>query len=564
MLAVRSRIQRSDLLELQREASIVASRIPPRADRPRRRSRSASNAATSWRVYDAAGDCVARATARRSPTTIVDGGARRRLAEGYVDGDLVAAAPVRRGRRSGARRAHQRARLGERRPRPRSVLLLGLGGVGVLAVAGVVGALLARRLSRPVERLRQWASTIGRDDAGPPPAPTGIGEIDELGDRADRRRRPHPRAAAARALVLVARLAPAAHAGRGDARRHRGRAGRAARGPHRGARTRACAPSTAWSRRSSRCSRWPATTSGRRRGATSASSCATTPSGGGRATPPAGRDMTRRAAEQPAEIDAAAVGHILDVLFENALVHGRGPVAVTSRRTGRPIEIDVGDEGRRPPRPTRSPTAASTPATASACAWPARSPSPRAASCASSRSRRPCSGCPCPSARLRPRPDALIAVAHAHRSVPGIARCERPLGSRTPDPTAATGRRRAPRHDDPPTRGRSLALLAGAAARRRACSSAAGAHADGPLTVSTPYPTIETQPGSTVKLDVNVASTTTQAVDLALGGLPDGWKATMRGGGFVVKAVTATPDDAGQGDARDRRARRRPRRAPTR
>ena len=65
--------------------------------------------------------------------------------------------------------------------------------------------------------------------------------------------------------------------------------------------------------------------------------------------------------------------------------------------------------------------------------------------------------------------------------------------------------------------------------------------ADGPVTVSTPYPTIETEPGSTVKLDINVASTQTSAVDLALGGLPDGWKATMRGGGFVIKAVTATP-----------------------
>ncbi len=64
--------------------------------------------------------------------------------------------------------------------------------------------------------------------------------------------------------------------------------------------------------------------------------------------------------------------------------------------------------------------------------------------------------------------------------------------------------------------------------------------ADGPVTVSTPYPTIETEPGSTVKLDINVASTQTSAVDLALGGLPDGWKATMRGGGFVIKAVTAT------------------------
>jgi uncharacterized membrane protein len=64
--------------------------------------------------------------------------------------------------------------------------------------------------------------------------------------------------------------------------------------------------------------------------------------------------------------------------------------------------------------------------------------------------------------------------------------------------------------------------------------------ADPPVTVSTPYPAIETEPGSTVKLDIDVASTQTSAVDLALGGLPKGWKAIMRGGGFVIKAVTAT------------------------
>jgi len=72
------------------------------------------------------------------------------------------------------------------------------------------------------------------------------------------------------------------------------------------------------------------------------------------------------------------------------------------------------------------------------------------------------------------------------------------------------------------------------------------AHADGPLTVSTPYPAIETEPGSTVKLDVNVATTETEAVDLALGGVPDGWKATLRGGGFVVQAVTPKPDAPGK------------------
>ena len=66
--------------------------------------------------------------------------------------------------------------------------------------------------------------------------------------------------------------------------------------------------------------------------------------------------------------------------------------------------------------------------------------------------------------------------------------------------------------------------------------------AEGPFTLTTPYPAIETQPGSTVKLDVDVATVSTDAVDLALGGLPDGWTATMRGGGFVIHSVTSSPD----------------------
>jgi uncharacterized membrane protein len=89
---------------------------------------------------------------------------------------------------------------------------------------------------------------------------------------------------------------------------------------------------------------------------------------------------------------------------------------------------------------------------------------------------------------------------------------------------------------------RSVTMLAaaGAAVVGSVLIGPAFAQADGPLTVSTPYPAIETEAGSTVKLDINVATTATEAVDLSLGGLPDGWKATLRGGGFVVKAVTAT------------------------
>jgi uncharacterized membrane protein len=72
--------------------------------------------------------------------------------------------------------------------------------------------------------------------------------------------------------------------------------------------------------------------------------------------------------------------------------------------------------------------------------------------------------------------------------------------------------------------------------------SAHVAEAAASFTLSTPYPVVETQPGSTVKLDLKVTSAAADPVDLAVGGLPDGWTATIRGGGFVIHAVTATPD----------------------
>ena len=71
------------------------------------------------------------------------------------------------------------------------------------------------------------------------------------------------------------------------------------------------------------------------------------------------------------------------------------------------------------------------------------------------------------------------------------------------------------------------------------------ADADSGLTISTPYPSIATQPGSTVKFDVSVSAGVTESVDLDVPSLPDGWTATLRGGGFVVQSVTATPDEAG-------------------
>jgi uncharacterized membrane protein len=86
-----------------------------------------------------------------------------------------------------------------------------------------------------------------------------------------------------------------------------------------------------------------------------------------------------------------------------------------------------------------------------------------------------------------------------------------------------------------------LALAATAAALPVAVPPA---HAAAPFEVTTAYPTVETQPGSSVKLDLAVTSAVADPVDLDVGGVPDGWTATLRGGGFVIHAVTAEPTPA--------------------
>jgi uncharacterized membrane protein len=72
------------------------------------------------------------------------------------------------------------------------------------------------------------------------------------------------------------------------------------------------------------------------------------------------------------------------------------------------------------------------------------------------------------------------------------------------------------------------------------------AAADPGLTISTPYPSVAAQPGSTVEFDVSISAGVTEPVDLEVADLPDGWSTVLRGGGFVVQSVTASPDAAGE------------------
>ena len=61
------------------------------------------------------------------------------------------------------------------------------------------------------------------------------------------------------------------------------------------------------------------------------------------------------------------------------------------------------------------------------------------------------------------------------------------------------------------------------------------------MVVSTPYPSVVATPGSTVKFDATVTAPAVTIAQLKVDQLPAGWTTTLRGGGFVVNAVTATP-----------------------
>lgn len=60
-------------------------------------------------------------------------------------------------------------------------------------------------------------------------------------------------------------------------------------------------------------------------------------------------------------------------------------------------------------------------------------------------------------------------------------------------------------------------------------------------TLSTPYLAMTVQAGQTITLDLTVTDTTAQRLDLSVSGVPDGWEATVLGGGRPVSAIMTDP-----------------------
>lgn len=70
------------------------------------------------------------------------------------------------------------------------------------------------------------------------------------------------------------------------------------------------------------------------------------------------------------------------------------------------------------------------------------------------------------------------------------------------------------------------------------------AFAAGSLDMSTPYPSVVADPGTTVKFPVTVTTDTPQRVDLSVTGQPQGWNTRLSGGGSTIAAVTTVPVSA--------------------
>jgi signal transduction histidine kinase len=344
-LALRGTIRRSDLLELQREAAIVASRIGATGPVDVGSLGQLIDRDHDLALYDDAGRLV---DGHGPPTAdnIAMVAVRGLFAEGYVAGDLVVAVPLRPGvngpglvvriREPGAESDH---RIVVR------LFWIGLAALGVLTVAGVVGWLLARRLSRPLEQLRDRAGALGQAADLDPPTVTGIAELDALSaamtDAGARIRELLQRERSfsshvshqLRTPVAAMRVAIEAEL---DAPRPDGRevleeslleldrlgstiTSLLALARHDERTSVACDVQTLVGES---VDRWAPTF---------------------RAV---GRTVHRRGAAAHTEIDPAAVTHILDVLLDNALTHGAGDVTISVRQRDERVEVDVADEGR--------------------------------------------------------------------------------------------------------------------------------------------------------------------------------------------------------------------------
>jgi signal transduction histidine kinase len=224
-----------------------------------------------------------------------------------------------------------------------SLLLLAGAAVGVVAIAALAGAIFAWRLGRRVDHVRRWATGVG-PDVSAAPAPTGIGELDDLG------------AAVAEAHGRIQELLQ-------RERSFSSHVSHQLRTPVAAMRvaveTELAAPRTdptlvlheslqALDRLESTITSLLALTRQPGREPVAVDLTQVVEDQDRRWAPllqAAGRQLLTTGQPVQARLDESCVQHILDVLLDNALVHGAGVVTLAAAVRAGHVELEVRDEG---------------------------------------------------------------------------------------------------------------------------------------------------------------------------------------------------------------------------
>jgi signal transduction histidine kinase len=345
-LAIRNSQRRGELLELQREASIVANRLEDLAVDDDEELLSILDAHHPLALYSVNGRLLV-GTGPAVPDRIVQLAMNGNFAEGYVDGDLVAAVPVI------ATPAHPPLVVRIEEPSSesrarylRSLALLAGAGVAIIAVAGAVGVWVARRLNRPIDELTDWARSRPSQPV-PPPEPTGVDELDSLRSALlDNHTRIEELLARERSFS-----SQVSHQLRTPVAAMRVAVETELAAPRPDATTVLHESLGQLDRLESTITSLLALARHTDRELTQCDLLELARAHLEHWREPIareGRDFSVDGEALSARVDAEAIRHVLDVLVDNALRHGKGDIHVAVARVGGGVAIDVSDEGPAP------------------------------------------------------------------------------------------------------------------------------------------------------------------------------------------------------------------------
>jgi signal transduction histidine kinase len=179
-IVVNRRVHDDAVIELQRAAFDRAAVVSPSEINSGHVELPPTESAIDVAIYDSNGTKVGGA----GPATadqLVAAAAKGGVHDGVVGSERVIAVPLQGEDGSGGvvRAAEPRSEVRQRE----LMTWLAMAGVGVLAVAVAAGAgaLLARRLTRPVRRLRDASVRLGEGDFTVVAPPSGVAELDDVG-----------------------------------------------------------------------------------------------------------------------------------------------------------------------------------------------------------------------------------------------------------------------------------------------------------------------------------------------------------------------------------------------